>query len=87
MKTSGGNDSILYTLVAGFLRGFIKGLVLTTAVFVIRDVREHRGQDRGKRSNPNPTWSNRQDAKVAKENKGLPRDRSAASPKERNQLK
>ena len=48
MKTSGGNDSILYAIVAGFLRGFIKGLVLTTAFFVVRDVREHRGQDRGK---------------------------------------
>jgi hypothetical protein len=43
MKTSGENGSILYALVAGFLRGFIKGLLLTTAFFVIRDVREHRG--------------------------------------------
>jgi hypothetical protein len=48
MKTFGENDSFLYALVVGFLRGFIKGLVLTTAFFVIRDVREHRGQGRGK---------------------------------------
>ncbi len=48
MRTSGENDRILYALVAGFLRGFIKGLVLTTAFFVVRDVREHRGRDRGK---------------------------------------
>jgi hypothetical protein len=48
MKTSGENDSILYALVAGFLRGFVKGLVLTTAFFVVRDVWEQRGQDRGK---------------------------------------
>jgi hypothetical protein len=48
MKTPGENDSILYTLVAGFLRGFIRGLVLTTVIFVVRDMREHRGQDRGK---------------------------------------
>jgi hypothetical protein len=47
MKTSGENDSILYTLVAGFLRGFIKGLVLTTTFFVVRDVREHRRSNRG----------------------------------------
>lgn len=49
MKAFGENNSILYAPVAGFLRGLIKGFVLTTAFFVVRDVREHRGQDRGKR--------------------------------------
>lgn len=39
---------LYYMLVVAFLRGFIKGLVLTTAFFVVRDVREHRRQDRGK---------------------------------------
>jgi len=46
MKTSGRNDSILYMLVAGFLRGAIKRLFLSGAFFAARDYLNRRRSDR-----------------------------------------
>jgi hypothetical protein len=47
MKTHGENDSVLYMLLVAFLRGAIKGLLLSGAFFAARDYLEHRRSDRG----------------------------------------